>query len=107
MNIEMFREIEREYSTEHAIAAFQMRSVAATIKLDKYNLFDKESVNQYKKLLNKKISLAFKGYNPRFVQECVTIYFAMYDWEICNTFSGFGGCEKKTFSELVKNGYND
>lgn len=102
MNVEMFREIEREFSTQHAIAAFQMRSIAASMKFNKYNLFDGESACKYKADRDKKIKRAFKGYSSQFVQECLNIYNAMYEWEIANNFDGLGGCTKKTFTELVE-----
>jgi len=87
------------FSEEVALVATMMCLLNCTKKVKNKHMaksgsFEKELLETFEK--------AFFEQSYDVVEEAISIWRVMYDWEVGQTLNGLGGCEKKTIRQLLE-----
>ncbi len=87
-----------EFGNEVAMLVIQITTIQMTLKPTMKEL---QAVKSFKARVIKRAKEVLWEQEPDRVEQAIDLWRVSYDWQIRQEMAGLGGCEKKTFKELL------
>jgi hypothetical protein len=87
-----------EFGIEAAVLVSQITTIQMTLKPTMKEL---QGVKSFGDRVIKRATEVLWEEDPKRVEQAIDIWRVSYDWQIRQEMAGLGGCEKKTFKELL------
>lgn len=96
--IELFNQVQSEFDTEIALCVVQIYSINLLLKPNMAELKGKKS---FEERIIKRAKKLLWEVDADIVERSIQIWKQVHDWQTRKTMQGFGGCEYKTFRQLL------
>lgn len=96
--IRLFEAVSDEFGTEVALCVIQISTIHMRLKPKLKELTGEKSFEA--RVIAKARDLLWET-DSTIVEQAIEVWRVSYDWQIRQSMNGLGGCEKKTFKELL------
>jgi len=97
--IPLFNQVKKEFDEKTAIVVSCIYAIHICKKVKKKHL---KSGSLFTEELTKLFRDSFYELEESELEFCIEVWDCIYDWTIGQSLGGLGGCEPKTFKELLK-----
>ena len=94
----LFEAVSDEFGTEVALCVIQISTIQMSLKPKRKEMTGGKSFEE--RVIAKAKNLLWET-DHTIVEQAIQVWRVSYDWGIRQSMNGLGGCEKKTFKELL------
>ena len=98
-HLRIFNEIKADFGEQIALSVCQINAIHLTTKVKKKDMGSNSG--SFAARVTKKATKLLWELSPEDFQLALALWGCVHDWEIKQALDGLGGCEKKTFKELL------
>ena len=95
---ELFNQVQSEFDTEIALCVVQIYSINLLLKPKVAEMIGEKS---FEERIIKKAKKLLWEIDPSVIEQSIKIWKQVHNWESRKTMQGLGGCEYKTFKQLL------
>jgi len=95
---ELFNQVRFEFDTETALCVVQIYSINLLLKPKVSEMMGEKSFEE--RIIKKAKKLLWES-DPSVIEQSIKIWKQVHNWESRKTMQGLGGCEYKTFRQLL------
>jgi hypothetical protein len=95
---ELYNQVESEFDAEIALCVIQIMSINLLLKPKVAEMMGEKS---FEERIIKKAKKLLWEVDADIVEQSIQVWNQVHDWETHKTLQGLGGCEYKTFKQLL------
>ena len=96
--MKLFEAVSDEFGTEVALCVVQIITIQLRLKPKMKELTGEKSFEE--RVITKAKDVLWET-DSSIVEQAIQVWRVTHDWDVRQTMAGLGGCEKKTFKELL------
>lgn len=95
---ELFTELLKEFEVDVALCVVQITTIQLSLKPKEKEI---AGIKSFEERVLKRARDVLWEIDESVLDQSIEIWRVVHDWDIHNSMNGLGGCEKKTFKELL------